>query len=544
MQNHASSPPASARIRLQNFLTAFSVPGRSAAVDRPRWIWAERRYFQFCLAASAFLFLVSSVFSTGTHNPDEYFQTIEFTSAKLSITDPAELTWEYREEMRPWLQPAIYVGVARAAGHLGIHRPLTLLFLFRLVTAFIAWSSLWTLVAAGRHWIDGEAERRRLYSIAAFLWLLPLLGVRTSGETFATSALCFGIALLEWRAGLRSRGTSFGIAALAGLAFGLCFDFRYASGVMAAGAGLWYLRAAEGRISLLAGLALGVLLALVLGGLADWWGYGDITFPAYSYLYQNFVLGRSAKDFGADPFFAYLYLPFLESGAMAPLVFALLLATLIAWRVRARSVLTWATAPYVALLCIAAHKEARFLFPLAPFLPFFVVFALSAQPPVGARLASFPRWLASGYRLKFGYLLNACGLLGVVLLPQGANFPLYELIEEQSFAAHGPIEAVVVHGPNNLPYWYVGHRMAFLEPKNLRWISEPSVTELEAIHARGKTFLALIDIPVRSPEPTAWIRSRCAFAWSTWPRWLEPYNFNHWQERSHWWELYRCGGAQ
>src|SRR5271168_1996888 len=192
-----------------------------AGFIRDSLIWPERRYFQFCLAASAFLFLVCAVFSAGTHDPDEYFQIVEFASTKLSITGTADLTWEYREQMRPWLQPAMYVGVARAAGYFGTHRPLTLLFLFRLLTAVIAWSSLWTLVAAGRRWFDGEVERRRLYSIAAFLWLLPFLGVRTSGETLATSALCFGIALLEWRTSLSHRGGKFGFAVLAGMAFGL-----------------------------------------------------------------------------------------------------------------------------------------------------------------------------------------------------------------------------------------------------------------------------------------------------------------------------------
>lgn len=513
------------------------------AVDRPRWIWPERRYFQFCLAASAFLFLVAAVFSTGSHNPDEYLQTVEFASTKLSMTDPAELPWEYGERMRSWLQPAIYVGVARAAEHFGIQRPLTLLFLFRLLTAVIAWSSLWTLVVAGRRWVDGEAERRRLYSIAAFLWLLPFLGVRTSGETISTCALCFGIALLEWRTNLRNRGSGFAIAVLAGMAFGLCFDFRYATGVMAAGAGLWYLHLAQRRLSLFAGLTLGALSALALAALADWWGYGSLTFPAYAYVYQNFVMGR-ANFFGTDPFYAYLYLPLQEAGAMAPLVLALMVATLIAWVVRARSVLTWASAPYVALLCIAAHKEPRFLFPLAPFLPFFAVFALAWQPAVGARLTSLLQWLTTGYRLKFAYLLNAGGLVGVILLPQGANFPLYELIEDQSFAAHGPLEAVAIYTPpNNKPYWYVGKHMAFLEPKNLRWTLNPSAADLEAKHSRGETFLALVDIPVPLAEPAAWIRSQCTFVWSTFPRWLEPYNFNHWQERSHWWEFYRCAGA-
>jgi phosphatidylinositol glycan class B len=513
------------------------------AVDRPGWNWPEHRHFQFCLAASAFLFLVCSVFSAGTHDPDEYFQIVEFASTKLSISSTADLTWEYQEQMRPWLQPSIYVGVARAAAHFGVQRPLTLLFLFRLLTAVIAWSSLWTLVAVGRRWFDGEVERRRLYSIAAFLWLLPFLGVRTSGETLATSALCFGIALLEWRTSLSKSRGRFGLAVLAGIAFGLCFDFRYASGVMAAGAGLWYLRPAQERLSLFAGLVLGALLALALGVLADWWGYGSVTFPVYSYVYQNFVLGRSSRDFGSAPFFAYLYLPLQEAGAMAPLVFVLLLATLIAWLSRPRSVLTWATAPYVALLCIAAHKEARFLLPLGPFLPFFVVVARASEPPVGGQLAAFLRWLASGYCLKLGYLLNSFGLLGVLLLPQGANFPLYRLIEDEAFAAHGPVDVVVAHAPNNMPYWYVGHRMAFLEPKNLRWVFDPSVTDLVARYSRGETFLALVDIPPAAPEPAAWIRGHCAFVWSTWPRWVLPYNFFQWQNRSHGWEFYRCDSA-
>jgi len=136
--------------------------------------------------------------------------------------------------------------------------------------------------------------------------------------------------------------------------------------------------------------------------------------------------------------------------------------------------------------------------------------------------------------------LNAAGLLGVILLPQGANFPLYKLIEDEAFAAHGPVDVVVTHAPNNMPYWYVGHRMPFLEPKNLRWSFDPPVTDLEARYSQGETFLALVDIPPPTPEPAGWIRSRCTFVWSTWPRWVLPYNFFQWQNRSHGWELYHC----
>lgn len=517
------------------------MPTPGAAAEAPAWTPPELSRFRCCLAVSALLFLVAAVFSTGTHNPDEYFQTVEFASTKLGLTASADLPWEYAAEMRSWLQPAIYVGVAKAAAYFGIVRSFTLLFLFRIVTAIVAWSALWSLVIAGRRFIAGETERRQLYAIAAFLWLLPFLGVRTSGESLASWALCFGIAALEWRAGLPGRDGRFWFALLGGLALGLCFGFRYPSGVMAAGAGLWYLRAAKERLSLFAGLVLGVLAALTLAALADWWGYGHLTFPGYTFFHQNFVLGRAAKEFGTAPFFAYLYLPLQEAGVTAPLVFTLGVATLTAWLARPASVLTWASAPYVVLLCIVGHKEARFLFPLIPFLPFFVIIALNSKPVIGAQLCSFTRWLLSDWRLWVAYALNFGGLLCVVLLPQGANFPLYGLIESESYAVNGPLEIAVIRGSDNIPYDYVGHPMEFIAPKNLRLITNPPLSELDVKQARGESFFALLDIPPRLPEQTAWIRSHCAFVWSTWPRWLEAYDFFGWVERSHWWEFYRCG---
>ncbi len=510
--------------------------------DRPGAVGTDRRHLRWCLAASALLVFLCVLFSVGQHNPDEYYQIVEFASTKLGISDPAGLPWEYAAQMRSWLQPAIYVGVARAASYFGFDRPLTLLLLFRLTTAIFTWSALWALVIAGRDWFGSEIERRRLYSIAAFLWLLPFLGARTSAEAVSAATLCFGIAFLEWHSRLRGQRGGFGLAVLAGTAFGLCFDFRYGTGVMAVGAGAWYLFAAQERLSLLAGLALGALLALAVGLLTDWWGYGHITFPAYAYFYQNFILGRS-RIFGTDPFFAYLYIPLLESNAMAPVTFGLMVATLLTWLARPLSVLTWASAPYVVLLCIAAHKEARFLFPLIPLCPFFVAFALTSQPRYGIRLAAFFRWLASGLRLKLGYLLNFAGLLGLVTMPQSANYPLFQLIENETHAANGIGEAVVI-SPERMPYGKGPAHMVFLEPKNLRWILNPPVPDLAAKRARAETFLALVNVPVRFPEAAVWVETNCAFEWSTYPRWLQPFNYLGWQQRSPWWMLYRCDGAR
>ena len=500
----------------------------------PDWSAPERTHFRRCLATSAFLFVVYAIFSTGYLHPDEYFQTVEFASSKLGITDTADLPWEYPEKMRSWLQPAFYVVVAEAAEVLGLRRPMVLLFVFRLVTGLVAWSALWTLIIAGRRWIDGEEQRRRLYSIAALLWLLPLLGVRTSGETAATAALCFAIASLEWRADRQDRMLRFLAAVLGGMAFGLCFGLRYPSGIMAAGAGLWYLYSTRQRLSLFMGLALGATLALGLGVIIDRWGYGTTTFPVYSYLYQNFIEDRAA-GFGTKPFFAYLYLPL--QNLMAPLVLFLLAATLTAWVRRPYSALTWASAPHVALLCIPAHKETRFLYPLVPFLPFFVMFALAPEPK--DRLASAFKWLASGRRLYLGYAWNACGLLGVLFISLRPEFTLYQMLETRSYATEGLLEVAVAHPPDRKPYWYSGLHHAFIEPKNLR-LTSVSVAELQAKRMRGETFLAIVDNPRRAPEPAAWLRTSCTREWSSWPLWLEPYDYFRWQERSSWLEFYVC----
>jgi phosphatidylinositol glycan class B len=504
----------------------------------PAWSASERKHFRRCLAASAFLFVAYAIFYTGYLHADEYFQTVEFASSKLGITDTADLPWEYPAKMRSWLQPAFYVVVAEAAEGLGLRRPMVLLFVFRLVTGLVAWSALWSLIIAGRRWIDGEDQRHHLYSIAALLWLLPLLGVRTSGETAATAALCFAIAALEWRADLQDRVTRFLAAVLGGMAFGLCFGLRYPSGVMAAGAGLWYLYSTQQRlslfVSLFVGLALGATLALALGVIIDRWGYGTTTFPVYSYLYQNFIEDK-ASAFGTAPFFGYLYLPL--QNPMAPLVLLLLAATLIAWVRRPCAALTWASAPYVVLLCIPAHKETRFLYPLAPFLPFFVMFALAPAPP--ARFASAFKWFASGRRLHLSYVWNACGLLSVLFISFRPEFTLYQMLETRSYATEGLLEVALVHSPDRTLYWYHDLHHAFIEPKNLR-LTTASVATLEAKRTRGETFLAVVDNPRRVPKPAAWLRSRCTRVWSSWPPWLEPYNYFGWQERSTWLELFAC----
>jgi len=78
--------------------------------------------------------------------------------------------------MRSWLQPALYVVMARRRD-LGATPPHGLLFVS---ARTVSCRSRLDSDHRGRRWIDESAA---VYSIAGLLWILPLLGVRTSGET-------------------------------------------------------------------------------------------------------------------------------------------------------------------------------------------------------------------------------------------------------------------------------------------------------------------------------------------------------------------------
>jgi len=45
--------------------------------------------------------------SSGFHQPDEHFQIIEFANYKLGNTKPQDLSWEFKAEIRPTIQPAL-----------------------------------------------------------------------------------------------------------------------------------------------------------------------------------------------------------------------------------------------------------------------------------------------------------------------------------------------------------------------------------------------------------------------------------------------------
>ena len=335
------------------------------------------------MAFGLLLVLVAAVRSEGFLHPDEHFQVLEFAGAKLGRTPWEGLPWEYAYRMRPWLQPALYTLGARGLAALGVEDPFTWAFSFRLFSGLVAWLGLVGLALCAERWFDEEAARRLAIRALVLTYCVPFLAVRTSAESLSTSCFVLGLCLVV----LRSEAGP-GLALLTGALFGLSFALRYAAGVMVVSSLAWLLIVARWPVRRLAFVLVGIASAVALGVAVDRWGYGEWTLAAWNYAYRNFAQDRAALEFGARPWYGYLQI--LGLGPFGPLNLLLAAAATLAWVRHPRHVLTWATAPLALVHSAIAHKEARFLIPIAMLSPLLLTLAVGAGPRrLWTRLVAF-----------------------------------------------------------------------------------------------------------------------------------------------------------
>jgi phosphatidylinositol glycan class B len=169
---------------------------------------------------------------------------------------------------------------------------------------------------------------------------------------------------------------------------GLAFECRYQTALMGLGLFAWLAVIARARVPALAAFIGGGLVALLLGALADRWGYGVWVFPPLDYVNVNIVQGVAARSFGREPVFAYLYL--LPATGFFAITLIVMAAMAAMWLRNPRHAVTWMTLPFVALHVAVAHKEARFLFPLV---------ILATSFPVLGFSPDLPRWRGAFARI-------------------------------------------------------------------------------------------------------------------------------------------------
>ncbi len=369
--------------------------------------------------------------TVGFFHYDEHFQILEWAGSKLGLISPDDLAWEFKSQIRPWLLPAVFTGVFKVLASVGITNPFHWATFARFLSALLGWLSVCFLVQACRGWFIEEKWRKWAIAGAALVWYLPYLHARTSSENWSGSLFLIGFTLLVLavqRQGL-AIPVSLSTAWLSGLLMGLGFQCRFQMGIAVLATFCWAIWMARVGTKAIIAMALGVGIAISLGAVADYWGYGEWVFPAWKYFYVNLVEGK-ATQWGTSPAGSYLVWLFFRN---FPLGFVLSLGMVFAWFLKPKLSLTWVTLSFFAVHSVLAHKEFRFLFPLAPLLPILAVFGYRAwanrsQAQFFVAKKLFLKWGSSPVALKALVGINALVLVVVSSTPANPEVKVLERI--------------------------------------------------------------------------------------------------------------------
>jgi len=401
------------------------VPSPSAWSDRER-PWSDpttRKLLLFNLVVT----LITAWNSETFFHPDEHYQIIEFVGLKLGFTRPDELTWEFVERARPFMQPALYYLLLKPLVALGLEDRFVMIFLMRLSSCLLSFAALVSLLQTSAPWVShAQANRWRIrwLTLAGFI---PYIAVRATSENLATSCLLFALTLIvrarpaeaSWPAALRLPAAR---AFAAGLWLGMCFEFRYQMAFSILGILAWLAFVAR-DLRAMSWVCLGGLSPVALALFVDSWGYGELAFPPWNYLRTNILEGVAAQ-YGTKWFFGYLHITL--ANLFAPVVILAIVGLTVCWLRRPKHLITWTSVPFIFAHSAISHKEERYMFPM--FLLALVGSAMGFEEGTSAsapRLTRMAESVATFFRrFQRTWLYRALGvwnMLGMALL---ALYPL------------------------------------------------------------------------------------------------------------------------
>lgn len=432
------------------------------------------------MIVGATLSLVVAGLTPGFLHPDEHFQILEFANFLLGGTPASDLAWEFRAQIRPFLQPTLVAGILGGLRAIGLDDPYLGATAVRLAHAALGVAGAWALARQYPRWIFTQVGLHFAWGATALLYFLPLVRARTSSESAASAAMLFmfaGLAHLVPTDREPRPKARLGSVFLAAFAGGLAFQLRYQLALMLVGVGAWLLYQ---RLPLQVYLrsALGLFAANALGVLADRLGYGLWVLPPYRYFSVNLLEGKAA-EFGTRPTDAYIGLLWHDLGKPFGALVLLVLVGLLLYR--PKDLLVWAVLPFVGLHAVIAHKETRFLSPLY----FLVPLAAGVLFEALAR-----RWPApTPRRVLVGLLLG----LNLYYLSHARGFFHYGggLRQALGAAPEGPLYYVGEHPyggeqPRMSLYWPRDLTVLPLEPGQIEGRLEVEPAFLYAYHGRHR----------------------------------------------------------
>jgi phosphatidylinositol glycan class B len=454
--------------------------------------------------------LIASIFSVGFHQYDEHFQILEFLQVKLFNTGTEGLPWEFSARLRPWFQVWLYYLWTAPLSWLGIKSPFVLSFILRLLTGALGVLSIWCL----RDYLKKLFSRREDYLLALFFlglfWFVPYIHVRTSAESLSSSLLLIGFALslkaLE-------KNPSLLLSLFGGVVLGSSYLAKFQTGIPVAFLWFWIVIFHPKRWKVYTAISLGVIVAMALGPVFDYWGYGEWVFTPWNYFRVNLIEGK-ASEFGVDPWYYYLRKGLAKG--IPPISLFLIGSMFYFWIKKYKDPFTWISLSFFLVHVIIGHKEVRFLFPLYCQLPIFFFFTYTKLRDIT------PRW--SNRLMNFTFYLNAILLLGVILKPAHKAMPFYRFVHAEG------IKEVIVKDEDPFSMWKMP--LTFYRPKPFNALIDKNIQnrQSEGIYffRKGSDYLNFVE------------RKNCQAIYTSFPAFFLNINIGNWVKRSKFWSLFHC----
>lgn len=327
---------------------------------------SNRLIFIIVLSLAAIIYITTAYNSHGFYHGDEHYQIIEFAGLKLGTHTPNDLAWEFKEGIRPAIQPTICFVVFKFLNNVEITNPYTQVLVLRLVSITLALLIISFFVKHTEKRFETKKQKTIYYLVSYLLWFIPFLSTRFSSETW--SGLFFLLALGVFLCKIKDKHKYF----LSGLALGFSFSCRFQIIFAIAGFGLWLLIIHKANILSLVRLGCSFIFVVLIGLLIDSWFYGELIFTPLNYFYKNIVEDVASK-FGTSTWYYYLLklLSYPTYFIGIPLTVSLVVVLIL----NPRNLFIWCFIPFFIIHSIVPHKEERFIFPMVYLFPVIMVTA-------------------------------------------------------------------------------------------------------------------------------------------------------------------------
>jgi phosphatidylinositol glycan class B len=408
--------------------------------------------------------------------------------------------------------------------------------ILRVLTCILGFATSLLVTAASFKWITDLRIRKLVLWLNLFLWFIVFMDARFSSESWAGIFFFSGLALLIIKDAFYKtvKQNSLIFIIFCGFLLGLSLVFRLQMILLLPGLALWCLFVAKTPFKTLLFLLAGGILALALGFVADYLFYGNWVNTAYGYFVTNIMQGKAA-EFGVSPW--WFYIPEFLQKASLPLSFVIFALVILAWIRNPRNIFTLSCVPFVLLHMAIAHKELRFLFPIAHAMPVFL--ALGIQSIISYRSVILSgKWPI----LSFGLFAIMC-IQNLLLLAKVSTSPVNDVLEPLSdmyrLAKKQEVNIIIA---DEYDYLFLqGLPMNFYVTPNMHLSKFSTADSIQTSLAQTQkpAYFLLRTRGVELPAKYQGLQANIVETKYEIPGWYKQININNWLSRTSFWRTYK-----